>query len=947
MSVLKVTNYQEKVNIPKFEVEVLKYWEENKTFEKSIQNRPEDKRYVFYDGPPFATGLPHYGHILTSIIKDVIPRYWTMKGYRVDRVWGWDCHGIPIENMIEKELGLKGGKKGIETMGIDKFNAACRTAILRFDKEWEKVIHRIGRWVDFKHSYKTMDITYMESVWWAFGELVKKNLVYEGRRIILYCPRCATPLSNFEIAMDNSYKDVVDNSVYVKFRVKGTANEYFLAWTTTPWTLIGNVALAVDAQADYVKVKVGDEYFWIAKALQATVLGLIPEQRSTLIKTLKGIDLVGLEYDPLFSYMPVDGKKAFYVASADFVLLTDGTGIVHTAAIYGEDDYKLAVALDLPRVPTLDDQGKFLDFVTQLKGVFYKKSEAWIITDLTKRGLMFHSGKITHSYPFCYRCDSPLYYNAVPAWFINIARMKKNLLAQNEHISWYPEYLKYGRFGNGLQSAPDWNISRSRYWGTPMPVWIQYQKEKKLFRIIGSIEELKKWAVRPDLVERLTDIHREFLDDLEVWVDDRKTVKGKRIPEVFDCWIESGSMPFASVHYPFENKKLFESTHPGQFIVEYISQTRAWFYTLHVMSVGLFNTHTFDNALTHGVIQAEDGTKMSKSKKNYPDPTLLFEKYGVDALRFYLTGSVVMKGENVNFSEIGVKEIYQKVVALLWNTFSFYKLYANEIVIEENLLESQVTHDLDKWIVSKTHTLIENVTTFMDKYDTVTACRIILEFIDDVSTWYLRESRGRFKEDPSSMVVFSWVLRQLALILAPFAPFIAEIIWQNLIGKSSVHLIDWPGSNKSHIDQNLEMEMEYARKVVEQAHATRKAAQIKVRQPLATLSAVVPIVLRSGIVEIIKEEVNVKEFLAIRGKSVTVELDTVITKELATMGETRELIRKIQDLRKANNSKFDELVAIVLPKSYKKLSKKSLDQICKKTLVRKIIWGEKLSIFSG
>ncbi|KKS42279.1 MAG: Isoleucine-tRNA ligase [Candidatus Gottesmanbacteria bacterium GW2011_GWB1_43_11] len=977
MTTLKLTNFQQKYNLPELEHRVLEFWDETQAFEKSVETRDPQKPYVFYDGPPFATGLPHYGHILASTIKDVVPRYWTMKGFRVNRVWGWDCHGIPIENMIEKELDLKGGKKGIEEMGIDKFNAACRAAILRFDKEWEKVIRRIGRWVDFKNSYKTMDKSFMESVWWAFKTLHDKGLVYEGKRVILYCPRCATPLSNFEIAMDNSYKDVEDNSVYVKFRVKGKTNEYFVAWTTTPWTLIGNVALAVDAKAQYVKVKSGDEYLWMAERLVNVILNKVkdlatkgsvdasldssapPQNDMLILETVKGSALAGREYEPLYSYMPLDGKKAYYVGAADFVSLEEGTGLVHTAAIFGEDDYRFAVQHDLPRVPTLDDQGKFLDFVTPLKGVFYKKGESWIVDDLSKRGLMLRAEKTIHSYPFCYRCETPLYYNAVPAWFINVQKIKPELLKQNENINWYPKHLKHGRFGKGLETAPDWNISRSRYWGTPMPVWrsqtVQSSKLKvksevgKDFRIIGSLEELKKWAVDPRQVEKLTDIHREYLDDLEVWVDGAKTIKGKRVPEVFDCWIESGSMPYASLHYPFANEQTFKNSHPAQFIAEYIAQTRAWFYTLHVMSVGLFDKHTFENAVTTGTILAEDGTKMSKSKKNFPDPTLLFEKYGVDALRFYLMSSVVMKGENLNFSEAQVKELFQKTVQLLWNTFSFYKLYAQDNYQIKALDQLEITQVLDKWIVSKTHSLIKSVSQAMDHYDTVTSCRAILEFINELSTWYLRRSRERFKENPAAMEVFGWVLKQLVLVMAPFTPFISELIYQNLLAGESVHLGSWPTWDENHIHEQLEENMTLVRQIVEKAHAQRKAAQIKVRQPLSELRITnYELRIENELLEIIKEEVNVKKILVVQGKGeLEVTLDTELTDELKIEGKARELIRLIQDLRKEKGLGVSEKVKIQLTKTYADLPQDLLADVKRKTLVESVVWGDKLELLPG
>jgi isoleucyl-tRNA synthetase len=963
---LTVTNYQERVNLVSKEHEVLDYWDETKSFEQSIKNRPEDKRYVFYDGPPFATGTPHYGHILASTIKDVVPRYWTMKGYRVDRVWGWDCHGIPIENMIEKELGLKGGKKGIEEMGIDKFNAACRSAIFRFDKDWETVIRRIGRWVDFKHSYKTMDKTYMESVWWAFKELYDKGHVYEGRKVILYCPRCATPLSNFEIAMDNSYKDVEDNSSYIKFKVKGKENEYFMAWTTTPWTLIGNVALAVKKDATYVLVKHNGQLFWVAKDRYSALF----TSENEIQKTVKGKDLVGIEYEPLYDYMPLDGKKAHYMAEADFVSLEDGTGIVHTAAIFGEDDYKLAVALDLPRVPTLDDQGKFLSFVTPLAGIFYKKAEDWVLKDLLSRDLLFKSEKFVHSYPFCYRCETPLYYNAIPAWFINVQELKPKLIDQNEHIHWYPDYLKYGRFGKGLETAPDWNISRSRYWGTPMPIWRaevsdpSTNEKKMMLRIIGSLEELQKWAVNPQQVAQLTDIHREFLDDIDVWIDDAKTIKGKRLPEVFDCWVESGSMPYASIHYPFEHKKEFEETHPAQFIAEYIAQTRAWFYTVHVMSVGLFGTHTFENAVTTGTILAEDGAKMSKSKKNYPDPAIMFEKYGVDALRFYLMGSVVMKAENLNFSEKSVAEVYQRVISLLWNTFSFYKLYSAGITPELTTL----THDLDRWIVSRTNRLICDVTDAMDSYDTVTSCRLITEYSDDLSTWYLRRSRERFKKNPESMAVFGWVLERLVRVIAPFMPFVSELMYQNLNPKrDSVHLEDWPTADRFAIDKKLEDVVSISRTIVEGLHALRKKHNLAVKQALGYWSYDAKekniIIDYPGVLHSIEEEVNVRVFIPSDERSakllkkstvdsmvvlhkiigdIEVDLDTEVTPELELERRGRELIRAIQTLRKESGCSVTEEIVVELPKEYADLPTTLLDTIQKETVVSKIVWGETL-----
>ncbi len=945
MTSLTIKNPQEKVDIPKLEHEVLAYWDETKAFEKSVEIRPENKRYVFYDGPPFATGLPHYGHILTSVVKDVIPRYFTMKGYRVDRVWGWDCHGIPIENMIEKELELKGGKKGIEEMGVDKFNAACRAAILRFDKEWEKVIRRIGRWVDFAHSYKTMDLPYMESVWWAFKTLGDKKMLYEGRKVILYCPRCATPLSNFEIAMDNSYKDVEDHSVFVMFKRKGTQNEFFVAWTTTPWTLIGNVGLAVDPKATYVKVSVGDNAIWVAEKRVAAAT----QEENWEVKILEkvtGDKLVGREYEPLYPYLPLEGKKAFYVGAGDFVSLEEGTGIVHTAAIYGEDDYVFAQKLDLPLVPMLDDQGRYLDFVEPLKGIFFKKAEEWIVQDLIDRDLLLRAEKSVHSYPFCYRCETPLYYTAVPAWFINIQKMKADIVKQNEHINWYPDYLKHGRFGKGLETAPDWNISRSRYWGTPMPVW----RNENATRIIGSLDELKKWAVEPDKVTNLTDIHREFLDDIEIWVDEAKAVKGKRIPEVFDCWVESGSMPYASLHYPFEHKELFEATHPAQFIVEYISQTRAWFYTLHVMSVGIFGKHTFENALTHGVILAEDGSKMSKSKKNFPDPMVLVEKYSVDALRFYLMESVVMRGENLNFSEAGVKEIYQNVLSRAWNMAAFYLLYRGQAAVPTEV--PAVEHVLDRWLLGRATTLVDEVTKALDSYDTVAACRAITAFIDHCSNWYLRRSRTRLREDAMAMNVYGWVLKTLVTVMAPITPFLSERVYQNITDtEGSVHLTVWPQiSKKLKVkSEKSEETMQLVREICALGHAKRKESKIPVRQPLKQCQiSNVKFQIEDEYAALIKEELNVKEIEITVGEGeMSVVLDTTSSPELVAEGRMRQLIRAIQQLRKEKGCTIDGHVRVEVPQEYKDLPDELVDRVRKETLTDDIVWGSTFTVLTG
>ena len=895
MTNLKKVDTSKPLNHASHEEEVLTYWDQVKAFERSVSEKGGDKSYVFYDGPPFATGLPHYGHLLASTAKDVVPRYWTMKGYKVERTWGWDCHGVPIENMIEGELGLKGGKRGIEEYGIANFNAACRASILRYDAEWKKTIKRLGRWVDMENSYKTMDTTFMESVWWAFSELYKKGLVYEGRKVILYCPRCSTPLSNFEIAMDNSYKDVESHSLTIKFKKTGSTNEYFVAWTTTPWTLPGNVGLAVNPSVTYVQVKNGDELLWFAEARAPKEL--------EVIKSVKGSELVGSSYEPLFSYLPTEGRNAYVIIPADFVSMEDGTGIVHTAAIYGEDDYRVSVEQGLPTIPMLDDQGHFLDFVTDLKGQYYLKTQKWIIENLSSRNLVYKSEMTSHSYPFCYRCGTALFYNALPAYFINIQKLKNDLSIANQSINWYPSFLKNGRFGKGLETAPDWNISRSRYWGTPMPIW-KGNKTGKV-RIIGSLDELKLWAVDPKQVEELKDIHREYVDDLKVWVDDEKTEEGTRIKDVFDCWIESGSMPYASVHYPFAHKEVFESRYPAQYIVEYIAQTRAWFYTLHVMSVALFGKPAFENAVTTGTILAEDGTKMSKSKKNYPDVNVLIGKFGVDSLRLYLMSSVVMKADNLNFSESAVDDVRKNVMNIWWNIYVFYSAYCSN---EVSTMPKVVENPLDQWLLSKIEGLTKVVTAAMDSYDVVGATRPLMAFAKDFSTWYVRLSRERLRSDKNSQAVFAYALSKYNLLMAPFAPFMAERIYQNMPHtKDSVHLEDWPTVEVKYQNPKLESDMTIVMDIVEAAHALRKNANLRLRQPLSRLT--VNNELSDDLLKVIAEELNVKEVVV--GSEFS--LDTNLTPELEDEGKARDLMRDIQGERKKQGLKPTDQVVVIAP----------------------------------
>ena len=965
------------------ELEILKYWEEHKCFEKSVSERPEKKPYVFYDGPPFATGLPHYGHILSSVIKDVVPRYYTMKGYRVRRRWGWDCHGMPIENIVEKELKISGKRDIEDKIGVEKFNATCRSKVLTYTHEWKKMVDRIGRWVEFDNAYKTMDATYMESVWWALKSIWDKGLIYEGRKVLMYCPRCETPVSKAEVAMDDSYKDITEETVTVKFKVKNPEkhklpeNTYILAWTTTPWTLPGNVALAVGKDIDYVLVQLPNvdgikekdpydfniilakEIFqkWedstskerrgeadIGKYFRGTLRAvndvgvnedLIGHHPHKAIREFKGSDLVGIEYEPLFNIDAVknSGKKAWYVTDADFVTTEEGTGVVHTAVIYGEDDYNLGVKIDLPMVPLLDEKGHFNDDAPELiKGQYFKKAEKAIKDDMENRGLIFNKENFTHSYPHCWRCDTQLFYNAISAWFINIQKVKSRLVELNQKVNWFPEHLKNGRFLNILETAPDWNISRNRYWATPLPFW---KCECGQTKCIGSVKELKEQATnfsavyKTEKVEDL-DLHKDQMDKIKL-----KCVCGKemaRIPEVIDCWVESASMPFAEFHYPFENKEVFKSRFPGQYIAEYIAQTRAWFYYMHVMATLLFDNVSFENVVCTGTILNEKGEKLSKSKRNFTDPWAIIEQYGVDAMRYYMMSSVVMDAENLLFNDREVKEIYNKVVNILWNVVEFYKMYSVSTTPPLRGTPPSKGGDsdsvLDKWILAKLNLLVKDVTGGMDYYNTVKASRPIKDFIDDLSTWYVRRSRDRFKGDNvedknNAVATLHEVLLTLSKVMAPFTPFMAEKIYREMDGeKESVHLEGWPAVDEKMIDEKVLDDMTMARKIVEMGLALRAEKEKKVKQPLATLLFNTD--LAGNYKGIIAEELNVKKVeyhkdIMIRVEDSWVEkedgdlkiaLNTEITPELKAEGTAREIVRAINQLRKEQKLTINDKVIV-------------------------------------
>ncbi|MDP2736971.1 MAG: isoleucine--tRNA ligase, partial [bacterium] len=900
--------------------------------------------------PPFGTGEPHYGHLLSSISKDVMPRYWTMQGYRVERRWGWDCHGLPIENIIEQDLKIS-GKKEIEKIGIAKFCETCRSRVLEYADIWEVMIRRIGRWVEFKNSYKTMDVNYMESVWWGFKALWNKDLIYQGRKVQLYCPRCETPISNFEVAMDNSYKDITEISIYAKFKLVNSEklgvkdDTFIIAWTTTPWTLPGNVALAVGEKIDYVLVKTVSGLYILAKERLETI-----KEEYKIVKKFKGKNLVDLEYEPLFDVPAFknSGKDVYKVFAADFVTTEDGTGIVHTAVVYGEDDYNLGLKYDLPAIPMLDEKGHFNETVPQFKGVYFKKADKMVLEDLESRGLVFATEQTSHSYPFCHRCDTQLFYNAIPAWFIAVSKLKKRMLELNKKINWFPEHLKNGRFALGIEQAPDWNISRNRYFGTPIPVWRCDKCGEQ--EVIGSVKELEDKSG----AKNITDIHIHKIGGL-TWKCSKCDGEMKRISEVLDCWVESGSMSFAQMHYPFENKEKFEANFPAQFISEYISQTRAWFYVMHVMAVALFDSNSYENVIATGVILNEKGEKLSKSKKNYPDPWKVINEYGVDTLRFYLMSSAIMQAENLFFNERDLRDIFRKNSMILWNVYKFYEMYQEETVGEECAMP-ECENILDKWILAKLNILTKEVTENMKAYNMPKATRPISDFINDFSTWYLRRSRDRFKSEDISdqkaaIVTTRFILLELAKIIAPVMPFMAETIWQKVSGfnfkaeNKSVHLAEWPLYDDPMEQEDLEIlkQMEETRKIVELGLKARDEAGIKVRQMLNEVK-IINYDLKAEYKNLIADELNVKNVISEKGQGeLKVELDTILTDDLKLEGLKREIVRSINAKRKNDGLTIKDKIVLSWQSDselIKNVFAKMAEELKKDTLTEEIIESE-------
>jgi isoleucyl-tRNA synthetase len=860
-----------KVSFPKMEEEVLAFWNENRIFERSVEQREGSEDYVFFDGPPFATGLPHFGHFVPGTIKDVIPRYHAMKGKRVERRFGWDCHGLPVENLIEKELGLD-SKTDIERYGVPEFNEACRASVLRYTKEWRTIMTRAGRWVDFDHDYKTMEPDYMESIWWVVKSLWEKGLIYEGHYILPYCPRCSTVLSNHELAL-GGYKDVHDPAITIRFKVvsapdglAGLADgrTYILAWTTTPWTLPSNLALCLGPDIDYVLVRDGQDRYLLAESR----LGAYYKENEMpeIVWRKKGSELKGIEYEPLFPYFAsLREQNAFRTYLGNHVTTEDGTGVVHTAPGFGEEDHEVLKGTGVPTVCPVDAECKFTPEVVDYAGRFVKDCDKDIMDRLKSEGKLVKREQILHAYPFCWRCDHPLIYRAVGSWFVKIEPIKQKMLSANSKIRWVPGHIQTGRFGKWLENARDWAISRNRYWGNPIPIWRCDDCGKTV--CVGSRAELKELSGQEP-----QDLHKHFVDKITWKCSCGGTMR--RIPEVLDCWFESGSMPYAQVHYPFENKEFFEKNFPADFICEGLDQTRGWFYTLTILAAALFDSPAFENCVVNGLVLASDGKKMSKSLRNYTDPVEVIDQFGADALRIFLMHSAVVKADDMLYSDEGVREVLRGILIPWWNAYSFYVTYANIDKIEPGDAPVQAKNPMDRWILSVCETMVAGVTEALDAYDMQKAIAPIVDFIDALNNWYIRRSRRRFwrsgedSDKSDAYATLNRVLLRLVLAAAPIVPFITDEIFRNLKRgdmKDSVHLADYPAYDERYKDEDLEWKMAVIRKAVSMGRALRYQHNLKIRQPLAAVHLVTRNPRERAVLlemeEILRDELNVKEVI--------------------------------------------------------------------------------------
>ncbi|MFQ5675667.1 MAG: isoleucine--tRNA ligase [bacterium] len=862
--------------MPDIEREILAYWEKNSIFEKSISSRDENKPFIFYEGPPTANGMPGIHHVISRTIKDFVCRLKTMEGYRVERKAGWDTHGLPVEIQVEKELGFT-SKEEIEKYGIDKFNKKCRESVWKYKREWDELTRRIGFWVDLEHPYITYENDYIESIWWILSELWKKELIYRGHKIVPYCPRCETPLSSHEVSL--GYKDVEDPSVFVRMRLAGEENTAFLVWTTTPWTLISNVALALHPDIKYVKVKSSDEFLILAEA-RLSVL----DEEYEIVESFTGKQLAGKKYEPLFSFCKPD-KKAYYTVLAEFVSTEDGTGIVHMAPAFGEDDYQTGLKYDLPVLQPVDASGKFTDEITQFKSRFVKDADPEIIADLKKRGLLFKAKEYLHSYPHCWRCASPLLYFAKRSWFIRTTAIKDRLIANNDKVDWYPKEVGSGRFGEWLKNNIDWSLSRDRYWGTPLPIWLCQSCGNS--DCIGSVEELQKLSG----IDGFDDLHKPYIDDVEIPCS-QCGEQMTRTPEVIDVWFDSGSMPIAQWHYPFENKEIFARWFPADFIAEGVDQTRGWFYSLHAIASMLFDKQCYKMCISNDLILDKFGQKMSKSKGNTVDPGEIIEQYGADAVRWYLL-TVSPPWVPTRFDVEGVNEVVRKFFGTLVNVYSFFATYANidNFAYTDSKTKLQSRPEIDRWLLSDLNRLVERVEDYLSRYDMTKAARSISEFvIDDLSNWYVRRCRRRFWKSElgddklAAYETLYEVLLTISKMLAPFVPFVSEEIYKNLTEKTpgcleSVHLDLYPQRSSSayaYRDRELEERMELVRRVVMLGRSLRNESGIKVRQPL------------SRIVVVVKEE-GAREHIQDMASLITEELNV---KKIDFVSDVEELVSK-------------------------------------------------------
>jgi isoleucyl-tRNA synthetase len=850
-------------NFPALECEVLDYWAVDDTFRASIEGRAEAPEYVFYDGPPFANGLPHYGHLLTGYVKDIVPRYRTMRGYRVERRFGWDTHGLPAELEVQRQLGIT-DKAQIEAMGIGAFNDACRDSVLRYTAEWRAYVTRQARWVDFDNDYKTLDLSFMESVIWAFKQLWDKGLAYEGVRVLPYCWNDETPLSSHELRMDDDvYQSRQDPAVTVGFRITAPGSDldgaYLLIWTTTPWTLPSNQAVAVNPGMEYVVIASGGNRYVLAAArldAYAREMGEDPE----ILATYTGAQLLGVGYLPPFAYF-ADSDNSFQVLRGDFVTADDGTGVVHMAPAYGEDDKATTDTVGITPVTPVDARGRFDASVPDYQGEQVFDANPLIIRDL-KNGtgpaaanapVLLRHETYDHPYPHCWRCRNPLIYRAVSSWFVQVTEFRDRMVELNDEITWYPEHVKDGQFGKWLSGARDWSISRNRYWGTPIPVWTSDDPAYPRIDVYGSLDELEQdFGVRPD------NLHRPYIDELTRPNPDDPTGTAtmRRIEDVFDVWFDSGSMPFAQVHYPFENDEWFQTHNPGDFIVEYIGQTRGWFYTLHVLATALFDRPAFKTCVAHGIVLGNDGTKMSKSLRNYPDVNEVFDRDGSDAMRWFLMASPILRGGNLIVTEQGIREGVRQVQLPLWNAYSFLALYAPTI----GTWRTDSGHVLDRYILAKLAALRDDLTAAMDVCDISGACELVREFTEALTNWYVRRSRSRFwTEDCDAIDTLHTVLEVTTRLAAPLLPMVSEMIWRGITGERSVHLTDWPGDGLLPADPELVATMDRVRQVCSAASSLRKAKKLRVRLPLSKLTVAVENSAKlRPFVDLIADELNVK-----------------------------------------------------------------------------------------